>query len=351
MTAALPRFHSRTSGRERQEDLEAACLHPAAALAARTRGRERAEAACTLRTAFQLDRDRILHAKAFRRLKHKTQVFIAPEGDHYRTRLTHTLEVAQISRTVARALGLNEDLTEAIGLGHDLGHAPFGHAGERVLDELHRPDGFRHNEQSVRVVEHLEPMNLTWEVRDGILHHTGPDRPATLEGQIVKICDRVAYLNHDLDDAIRAGILREEELPPWVAPTFGATRGSRITTMVNDMVASSDLEAGDIRLSDALLDPFLELRAFMFKRVYTGSRAKQEESKAMGVVQRLYERFVGEPEVLACSLGRPVTTDAARQEAVDFIAGMTDRFALAVFARLYLPTPWRLADESATMGA
>jgi dGTPase len=351
MTAALPRPRSNFSGRERQEALEAACLHPAASLAARTRGRDRDEQPCDMRTAFQLDRDRILHAKAFRRLKHKTQVFIAPEGDHYRTRLTHTLEVAQISRTVARALGLNEDLTEAIGLGHDLGHAPFGHAGERVLDELHQPDGFRHNEQSVRVVEHLEPMNLTWEVRDGILHHTGPERPATLEGQIVKICDRVAYMNHDLDDAIRAGILRDDDLPTWVRPTFGATRGARITTMVRDLVAASALEEGEIRMSEALHDPFLEFRAFMFKRVYTGSRAKQEEGKAMGIVQRLYERFVAEPETLASGLGRPVPADEVPRAAVDFIAGMTDRYALAMFERLYLPTPWRLADESATMRA
>ncbi|MEB3221223.1 MAG: deoxyguanosinetriphosphate triphosphohydrolase [Candidatus Sericytochromatia bacterium] len=351
MTASLPRTLPSLCGRLRQEAFEAECLHPLAARAALSRGRDQAEQPCELRTAFQRDRDRILHAKAFRRLKHKTQVFIAPEGDHYRTRLTHTLEVAQISRTVARALGLNEDLTEAIGLGHDLGHAPFGHAGERVLDELHQPDGFRHNEQSVRVVEHLEPMNLTWEVRDGILHHTGPGRAATLEGQIVKICDRVAYLNHDLDDAIRAGIMAEQDLPAWVNPTFGASRGTRITTMVQDLVAASDLEGGEIRMSEALHDPFLELRAFMFKRVYTGSRAKREEGKAMGIVERLYRHLVTDVEALTRGLGRAVTPAEAPRAAADFIAGMTDRYAIATFERLFLPAPWRLADESATMGA
>ena len=336
-------------GREALEAREAQWLAPEATRAAQSRGRERPEAPCPLRTAFQLDRDRILHAKAFRRLKHKTQVFIAPEGDHYRTRLTHTLEVAQIARTVARALALNEDLTEAIGLGHDLGHAPFGHAGERVLDGLFEPEGFRHNEQSVRVVEVLEPMNLSWEVRDGILHQTGPGTPGTLEGQVVKICDRVAYLNHDLDDAMRAGILEASDLPSWVGPTFGNSRGARIATMVSDLVAASEPDTGVIRMSEALHDPFLELRAFLFKRVYTGSRAKQEEGKAMGIVERLYAHFLRDHEALERGLGRPVAPGDEARAAVDFVAGMTDRYAIACYERLYLPTPWRLADESATM--
>ena len=333
--------------RERQEAIEALTLHPRATKAVETRGRDVSEAECPLRTAFQRDRDRVLHAKAFRRLKHKTQVFIAPEGDHYRTRLTHTLEVTQISRTVARALGLNEDLTEAIGLGHDLGHAPFGHAGERVLDALHQPDGFRHNEQSVRVVETLEPMNLTWEVRDGILHHTGPYAAATLEGQVVKICDRVAYLNHDLDDAMRAGILREADLPAFVARDFGPTKGARIESMVHDLVITSSSDHGAIRMSPDFHERFLELRAFMFKRVYTGSRAKTEEGKAQAVVERLYRHYLTDREGLEAGLGRAVAADEVARAAVDFVAGMTDRYAIALYEKLFLPAPWRLNDEFA----
>jgi dGTPase len=334
--------------RERQEAIEALTLHPRATRAAETRGRDVAEPACPMRTAFQRDRDRILHAKAFRRLKHKTQVFIAPEGDHYRTRLTHTLEVTQISRTVARALGLNEDLTEAIGLGHDLGHAPFGHAGEHVLDEL-LEGGFRHNEQSVRMVEVLEPMNLTAEVRDGILHHTGPGTAMTLEGQIVKICDRIAYLNHDLDDAMRAGILRDADLPAWVPATFGADKGERIQAMVHDLVVTSSQDYAGIRMSEAFHDPFLELRAFMFKRVYMGSRAKQEEGKAKAIVAKLYQHYLTDHEGLEAGLGRAVAGPEVPRAAADFVAGMTDRYAIALFERLFMPTPWRLSDESASM--
>lgn len=338
-----------TTPRERQEAVEALTLHPRAIRSASARPRELSEPDCPIRTAFQRDRDRILHAKAFRRLKHKTQVFIAPEGDHYRTRLTHTLEVTQISRTVARALGLNEDLTEAIGLGHDLGHAPFGHAGERVLDELHQPDGFRHNEQSVRIVETLEPMNLTWEVRDGILHHTGPYLSGALEGQVVKICDRVAYLNHDLEDAIRAGILHDDDLPAFVSRTFGATKGQRIQTMVENLITTSASDYRTIRMSDEIQEQFLELRAFMFKRVYLGSRAKVEESKAMGVVAALYNHYTRDQAGLEAGLGRAVSVAELPRAAADFVAGMTDRYALAVYEKLFLPTPWRLADESGTM--
>ncbi|MEB3196678.1 MAG: deoxyguanosinetriphosphate triphosphohydrolase [Candidatus Sericytochromatia bacterium] len=339
-----------TAARERQEAFEAAWLHPAAARARASRGRDMAEPECPLRTLYQRDRDRILHAKAFRRLKHKTQVFIAPEGDHYRTRLTHTLEVAQISRTLARALRLNEDLTEAIGLGHDLGHAPFGHAGERVLDELFEPAGFRHNEQSVRVVEHLEPLNLTREVRDGILHHTGPGIPSTLEGQIVKICDRIAYLNHDLDDARRAGIIGDGDIPTWVDATFGHTRGARIACMLDELIQHSDLEAGEIRMGPERHEAFLELRAWMFKRVYTGSRAKAEESKAMRVVAQLYQHFSQDREALEAGLGTRIAPEEHARRAVDYVAGMTDRYAMAAYHRAFLPSPWRLADESASMG-
>jgi dGTPase len=345
MTLSVPAHASRA----RQDNFEASWLHPQATRASATRGREKDEAPCALRTCFQRDRDRILHAKAFRRLKHKTQVFIAPEGDHYRTRLTHTLEVTQISRTVARGLGLNEDLVEAIGLGHDLGHAPFGHAGERVLDTLFLPDGFRHNEQSVRVVETLEPLNLTYEVRDGILHHTGPGLPCTLEGQVVKICDRVAYLNHDLDDALRAGLISEDDLPRWVSETFGRTRGERIETMVLDLINSSDLDGRLIRFSEARHDPFLELRAWMFKHIYLGSRAKQEEEKAMGIVARLFQYYSSRPEALAQAWGRPVPPEQMARTAVDYVSGMTDRYAIATYQKLFLPTPWRLSDESVCM--
>ncbi len=313
---------------------------------AATRAAEPIARSCT---PFQRDRDRILHSKAFRRLKHKTQVFIAPEGDHYRTRLTHTLEVTQVSRTVARALGLNEDLTEAIGLGHDLGHAPFGHAGEQVLDALHQPDGFRHNEQSVRIVELLEPMNLTWEVRDGILHHTGPYLSHSLEGQVVKICDRVAYLNHDLDDAMRAGILHEDDLPPFVARTFGPTKGDRIQKMVEDLITTSASDYRTIRMSDDVQEQFLELRAFMFKRVYLGSRAKVEEGKAKGIVAALYHHYLADVAGLEAGLGRAVAGPEVARCAADFVAGMTDRYAIALYEKLFMPTPWRLADESGTI--
>lgn len=337
------------AGRAHQENFEQTWLHPEATQSMASRGRKIPEEDCPLRTSFQRDRDRILHTKAFRRLKHKTQVFIAPEGDHYRTRLTHTLEVTQISRSVSRGLGLNEDLTEAIGLGHDLGHAPFGHAGERVLDNLFVPDGFRHNEQSVRVVDTLEPLNLTDEVRDGILHHTGPGVPYTLEGQVVKICDRVAYLNHDLDDAIRAGLIDESALPAWVSSTFGRTRGERIEAMVLDLIEHSDLENRQIRFSEQRHDPFLELRAWMFKHIYLGSRAKQEEEKAMGIVARLFQYFSSRPEALEEAWGKSVASAQLARTAVDYVSGMTDRYAIAKYQELFLPTPWRLSDESVCM--
>lgn len=330
--------------RERQEAFEHQFLAPEAAKASATRGRVEPESDCPLRTCYQRDRDRVLHSKAFRRLKHKTQVFIAPEGDHYRTRLTHTLEVTQIARTIARALRLNEDLTEAIALGHDLGHTPFGHAGERVLDEL-MPEGFSHNEQSVRVVELLEPMNLTAEVRDGILHHTGPGLPATLEGQIVKIADRVAYLNHDIDDALRAGILQDCDIPDFVYRRFGLTKGQRIHTMVMDLVDTSSQDMQSIRMSEDCHEHFLMLRQFMFKAVYLGSRAKGEEGKAQGIVERLFHYFVQHPAELESELGRTVDPDDGERAAADYIAGMTDRYAIQVYERLFLPRPWRLGDE------
>lgn len=317
-------------------------LAPYAADPARSRGRRYAEPEPAYRSAFQRDRDRIVHCAAFRRLEYKTQVFVNHEGDLFRTRLTHSIEVAQIGRSVARAMGFNEDLTEAIALAHDLGHTPFGHAGERVFDEL-LPEGFRHNEQSVRVVTLLEPMNLSWEVRDGVLHHTGCGTAATLEGQIVKIADRVAYLNHDIDDALRAGILRESDLPGFVYETFGVTKGQRIAAMVMDLVRETARDYASVRMSEAFHERFLELRAFMFKRVYTGSKAKVEEGKAQRIIAQLFEHYCTHPDELAAELGRPV--DDRRQATVDYIAGMTDRFAIQQYENLFVPRPWRLGDE------
>src|SRR5437773_2036350 len=274
--------------RDRIEEIERRTLSDRAVLSAETKGREREEASHPLRTAYQRDRDRIVHSKAFRRLKHKTQVFIAPEGDHYRVRLTHTLEVSQIARTVARALRLNEDLTEAIALGHDLGHTPFGHLGEEALTPfLGRP--FRHNEQSLRIVDHLENegrgLNLTWEVRDGIVNHTwSMPMPATLEGQVARFADRIAYVNHDVDDAIRAGIISAEELPARAVGVLGMTHGERINTLVTDMFDQSE-EAEQVALSGSVLDALDELRSFLFERVYLRSEARSEQEKAISLVR------------------------------------------------------------------
>ncbi|MDN5344878.1 MAG: dGTPase, partial [Clostridia bacterium] len=267
------------------EQREVAILSPRASLSSRTRGREIPEEPCPIRTEYQRDRDRIIHCKAFRRLKHKTQVFIAPEGDHYRTRLTHTLEVAQVSRTIARALRLNEDLAEAIALGHDLGHTPFGHSGEEALNEV-VPGGFKHNQQSLRVVEVLEGgrgLNLTWEVRDGIAHHTGPVKPSTLEGQIICYADRVAYINHDIDDALRAGIITQGQLPEACLKVLGHSHRQRIDTMVTDIIRYS-WEQGCIAMSPAVQQATDALRDFLFKNVYIGSLAKVEEGKAKNLL-------------------------------------------------------------------
>jgi dGTPase len=293
-------------------------LSPLAVRSYETRGRAHDEEECRLRTPFQRDRDRIVHSKAFRRLRHKTQVFVDPEGDHFRTRLTHTIETTGIARGVARALRLNEDLVEAIGLGHDLGHPPFGHAGEQALDELLRErggSGFRHNEHSLRVVEKLERdgrgLNLTAEVRDGILKHTGPAEPDTLEGKIVRIVDRVAYINHDIDDALRAGVLQSEDLPKDEIATLGDTGSRRIDTLVHDLVEHS-AQAGDIVQSDEIGSAMLSLRAFMFERVYH----EQEHAHIRATVRRIFADLVD-------AHGYGV------EEATDYLAGMTDRFALA----------------------
>jgi dGTPase len=291
-----------------------------------------------LRTPFQRDRDRIVHSKSFRRLKHKTQVFVAPEGDHYRTRLTHTLEACGIARTVARALRLNEDLTEAIGLGHDLGHPPFGHAGEEALDEELREQGsgFRHNEHSLRVVDVLERdgegLNLTEQVRDGILNHTGSRKPATLEGQIVKIVDRVAYINHDIDDALRAGILRQEDLPREEIELLGPTGSERIDTLVRDIVEHSEGEV-EIRQGPEVGQAMLRLRKFMFERVYLGPEARREHDRVQRTMRGLFRHYLAHPDEIPAL--DPGASD--RQRVADYIAGMTDRFCIAKFTELTVP--------------
>ena len=307
--------------------------------------REREEEACRLRTPFQRDRDRIVHSKSFRRLTHKTQVFIAPEGDHYRTRLTHTLEACGISRTVARALRLNEDLTEAIGYGHDLGHPPFGHTGEQALDQvLHARFGrrFRHNEQSLRVVERLERdgrgLNLTEHVRDGILHHTGPGEPATLEGKIVRLVDRIAYINHDIDDALRAGVLAEADLPQAEIAVLGDTGSGRIDLLVHDLVEHS-LDAGDIVQSETVGGAMSALRKFMFDRVYLGAGALREQGRVTGVIERLFEHYLAKPEAIDPVAGTDEDDLATR--VTDYIAGMTDRFCIRKFEELTVPREFR----------
>ncbi|MDD2496861.1 MAG: deoxyguanosinetriphosphate triphosphohydrolase, partial [Desulfitobacteriaceae bacterium] len=285
--------------RQQTEQWEMEHLLSYAAKSSETKGRQVSEDECEVRTCYQRDRDRIIHSKAFRRLKFKTQVFIAPEGDHFRTRLTHTLEVAQIARTIARALRINEDLTEAIALGHDLGHTPFGHAGEQALDEIVE-GGFRHNCQSIRVVEKIEGgkgLNLTWEVRDGILHHTGPMKPATLEGQTVKFSDRIAYINHDIDDAIRGNIIRKTDLPWECLQILGDKHSSRINTMVKDIIQNS-LGQSDIKMSAEIQGAMDELRDFLFKRVYIWSPAKVEEKKAREMLRSLFYYYINHNEEL-----------------------------------------------------
>jgi len=305
--------------------------------------RQREEADSPLRTPFQRDRDRIVHSKSFRRLKHKTQVFVAPEGDHYRTRLTHTLEACGIARTVARALGLNEDLTEAIGLGHDLGHPPFGHTGESALDAALRDrcdGGFRHNVHSLRVVDVLERdgrgLNLTEQVRDGILNHTGSDRPATQEGRIVKLVDRVAYINHDIDDALRAGILREKDLPAAEIELLGPTGSARIDTLVRDIVEQSRA-AGDIAQSDEVGGAMLRLRKFMFDEVYLGEAALREHDRAHRTVRGLFDHYMEHPDEVPD--GEPGASEC--QRVADYIAGMTDRYCIARFTALTVPEATR----------
>jgi dGTPase len=329
--------------RERTEEIERDVLSAHATLASATKGRERQEAPDPIRTCFQQDRDRIVHSKAFRRLKHKAQVFLAPEGDHYRVRLTHTLEVSQIARTAARALRLNEDLAEAIALGHDLGHTPFGHLGEQALTPfLGRP--FRHNEQSLRIVDHLEDdgrgLNLTWEVRDGILHHTwSMPPPSTAEAHIVRFADRIAYVNHDVDDAVRAGVLREDELPAAAVGVLGRTHSARIDRLVTDLVERTG-EGPDVRLSDDVFRALDALRDFLFERVYLRDEARTEQDKAIGLVRTLFTHFLEHPDEVPEEYHRAPGDLPTR--VADYIAGMTDRFALRTYERLFLPQGWLL---------
>ncbi len=333
--------------RQHTEAMEENDLSPFAARSNRSVGRRIPEEPCQIRTAYQRDRDRIIHSKAFRRLKHKTQVFISPEGDHYRTRLTHTLEVSQIARTVARALCLNEDITEAIALGHDLGHTPFGHAGESALNDI-MPGGFKHNQQSLRVVEDLEGgtgLNLTWEVCDGILNHTGPGLPSTLEGQVVRIADRVAYINHDIDDAIRGGILQVKNLPSFCLDVLGREHRTRINTMVMDLIVTS-WNKHQIAMSNQVQQATDKLRQFLFEHVYIYAEALEEESKARHILQHLFVHCVKFPQDLPAELqGQTVGVERA---VCDYIAGMTDRYAIAQFKQLFIPRSFAIPDSSFT---
>lgn len=323
------------------EERERQTLSPYAALSAETRGREYPIAPCPVRTAFVRDRDRIIHCKSFRRLKHKTQVFLSPIGDHYRTRLTHTLEVAQIARTIARGLLLNEDLTEAIAMGHDLGHTPFGHSGESVLNRI-VPGGFEHNKQSLRIVEKLENgkgLNLTFEVRDGILNHKKSGHPSTLEGVVVSLADRIAYVNHDIDDAVRAGLLSNDILPKSCIEAIGATHGERINTLVLDILQASSGK-NHVEMSGEISSEFEKLRQFLFDNLYHDSAAKAEEGKAEGVIERLYYHYLKHVSELPPEFTKYIDEDGPDRIAADYIACMTDRYAVRDYTRLFVPADW-----------
>ena len=328
--------------RVQREEWEKQMLSPYAMLVVNTRGREVPMEKCVLRTDFIRDRDRILHCKSFRRMKHKTQVFLSPTGDHYRTRLTHTLEVAQIARTISRALRLNEDLTEAIAMGHDLGHTPFGHAGEDVLNQL-VPGGFEHNVQSLRIVEKLEyegkGLNLTWEVRDGIVNHKRSGNPATVEGKVVSYADRIAYLNHDIDDAIRAGVLTEEMIPASSKALFGETHSKRINNLIINIVENS-MDSPIIRFSDEYAAEFNVLRDFMFENVYLNPVAKREEVKAKALVERLFEYYLMNPDQMPADYRRLIEEDGAECAVADFLSGMTDNYAIRDYERIFVPSGW-----------
>ena len=326
--------------RERLEQQEYLLLSPLAAHSAETAGREKPVPPCDLRTEFQRDRDRIIHCKSFRRLKFKTQVFLSPEGDHYRTRLTHTLEVAQVARTISRALRLNEDLTEAIALGHDLGHTPYGHIGERTLDSLLQ-DGFRHNEQSLRVVERLENdgegLNLTKEVRDGILTHSGKQLPETLEGECVRRADRIAYLNHDLDDALRGGIIRLDDIPPDFLKILGRTHRERIDTMITDVVSVS-MDQSHLSMSAVVQNAMDGLREFMFERVYRNPWRDPEEARCDYVLRHLFEYYCTHPGEMPEEFVMIGYQDGTERSVCDYLSCMTDRYATRKFTSLFAPS-------------
>ncbi|MBI2875356.1 MAG: deoxyguanosinetriphosphate triphosphohydrolase [Candidatus Tectomicrobia bacterium] len=339
------------------EENEKKLFSPKATFSAESRGRERPEPECDVRTAFQHDRDRIIHSKAFRRLKHKTQVFLSPSGDHYRTRLTHTLEVSQIARTVARALRLNEDLTEAISMGHDLGHTPFGHAGEAVLNRIH-PGGFKHAEQSLRVVDLLERdgqgLNLTWEVRQGILYHSKGLRALfdpqhhlphlSLEAQIVRLADSVAYVNHDLDDAVRAELIGLDDVPQEALAVLGRTSSQRINTMVRDLIQTClEQELAGIQMSPQVLETTEILRRFLYHRVYNAEKVHQEFLKASKILEELYGYFVDHPPDRGNGGGGP--PEPRNQGVCDYIAGMSDSYALELYGQIFLPRPWKGREE------
>ena len=336
--------------REELEHQEYELLSPFAAKAGDSLGRIVPEEPCELRTCFQRDRDRIIHSKSLRRLMHKTQVFLSPEGDHYRTRLTHTLEVSQIARTIARALKLNEDLTEAIAMGHDLGHTPFGHSGEAYLNERH-PGGFSHNVQSLRVVDVIErigtghTMNLCMEVRDGIVNHSGPNKPFTLEGQVVRLSDRIAYINHDIDDALRAGIIREEDIPSDFIGVLGCSHGDRIDFLVRDAIENSDGK-GSIIQSDTAFHAMDELRNWMFANVYRNPIVKQDRelSRIKNLIFSLYDHYMEHPEELPAELQELVESDGIEEVVKDQIAGMTDRYAIKLYTELFVPVGWKLYE-------
>ncbi len=326
--------------RELIEENEKLILSERACLSSESRGRANTEEPDSVRTCFQRDRDRIIHAQSFRRLKHKTQVFLAPTGDHYRTRLTHTLEVSQIARTIARALRLNEDLTEAIALAHDIGHTPFGHAGERALNAI-SPYGFKHYEQSVRVVDRIEKngagLNLTEEVKNGILCHTSGEEAFTLEGQIIRIADKIAYINHDIDDAERAGVLFEEDIPLELRMKLGMSKSQRINNMVLDVINNS---SDKIRMSEECYKDFMELHDFMFVAVYTNPVCKKEESKAIAMIEKLYDYYIKHPEQMPEEYYKIAREDALEKAVCDYIAGMSDNYSIKVFNSLFVPKFW-----------
>lgn len=333
-----------TNFREKRETLEKIMISPRGVLAMHSKGRAAPETESDVRTCFQRDVDRIIHSKSFRRLMHKTQVFLQPEGDHYRTRLTHTFEVSRIARTIARALELNEDLTEAIALGHDLGHTPFGHAGERALNDILSDEGgFSHADQSLRVVDRVEKdglgLNLTYEVRNGIVMHPSGRMPETLEGQIVRIADRAAYINHDVDDALRAGILQETDIPEEFTCALGDNYSARIDTMIKDIIETS-LTAETICMSPSISFVFDSFHSFMFENVYTNLRAKSEEKKVYGILSNIFEFYIKNPDKLPPDYRSIALADGLRRAAADYVSGMTDKFAMSQYSELFIPEAW-----------